>query len=194
VFTTTFGPLLKALLETFNVSPEHAGRIEGRIKNLRREGLLGTLPTSKGGDSLFSPVEIHKLLYALALAQAGLPPRDIIDLIAGDWNTFAEAIRQAMDVAKPSRAGRQAAGDHYMIVLNVNALIPDAQRPDVVFADARQLRQLVRLASPSAVVINWSKILRKFHDAMAKHHDLTEPVEFEPLLLPDRECQPPKRK
>jgi hypothetical protein len=194
MFTTTFGPLLKALLEAFNVPPEHAGRIEGRIKNLRRENLLGTVPTNKNGDSLFSPIEINKLILALALAHAGLPPREIITLINDEWETLAKGLREAdAAVTVPVGAGRSSS-EIYLMVFNLNLLVPDAEPPNIIFAKAAELRQLAPLANPSATVLNLSKTMRRFHAAFVKHHDLSEPVEIEPLRLPDPERQPPKRK
>lgn len=193
LFHVNYGPLGRALVRAFNIPPEHVGRINSRIKNLRRGGLLGTVPIDEAGDSKFTPKEIHKLIIALALGHAGLRPTEILALINDDWDRIDDGIRKANWDAGLGVPARRTSDEVYMLVFNINLLVPEGA-PHIEFKTGRELRDVISLADPSAIAINLSKTLHRFYEAFNVEHDLTEKVARELMLKPDPLLKKPKRK
>jgi hypothetical protein len=181
VFETSYSVIDGALIRTYEVQERHLGRFRARITFLQKGGLLGVSP-GKGKALRYTPDLIHRLIFATELAEFGVMPQAVLETIADLWDSRIRSIFQRAEKA----AGGQPGPDDVVLLLGGISLTVGGWTSTAKALPNVNSFPLHRLAAnldllmryddppPRALVVNLSARLRRFHDALAKHHHLHE--------------------
>jgi hypothetical protein len=193
VFEVSFRPVEAALVRTYGVGARDLGRFRSRLTFLQKGGLLGVSP-GKGKALRYTPDLVHRMLFAMEVAELGVSPAGILGTVADLWES---RIRRIFEQAETARRAPSGPDDIVMMLggisLTVGAWTSTARAlPNVngfpLHRLAGTLDLLMRYDKPPprAVVVNLSARLRTFHAALAEAHDLREPVALEALTTAKR--------
>jgi hypothetical protein len=183
VFEVSYSPVETALVGTYSVRARDLGRFRARLTFLQKGGLLGISP-GKGKALRYTPDMIHRMLFAIELAEWGATPAETLVTVADLWE---RRIRQIFERAEKAAMAPSGPDDIVMMLggisLTVGAWISTAKAlPNVNGFPLRRLSDNLDLLMrydnppPRAAIVNLSAQLRRFHNALADAHDLTEPV------------------
>jgi hypothetical protein len=176
-----------AFVSAFNVKERDVGRFRARVTFWQKGGALGVKP-GKGKPIDYGPDQLHRLIFALELAECGATPAIVKRTIADLWEkrirrhferaeasvrtTLADAAFEASTGTKPRDIALLVGYQSLMIgawdstakaLPNVNAceLAKLADTMSLVMNDTDLRRP------PRVLVINLSERLRRVHAALA---------------------------
>lgn len=179
----SYNSIEAAFAETYSVRARDLGRFRARLTFLQKGGLLGVSP-GKGKPLRYTPDLIHRMLFAVELAEWGVMPAETLGTVADLWES---RIRRIFERAEKAAMAPSGPDDIVLMLastsLTVGAWTSTAKAmPNVngfpLHRLAGNLDLLMRYGDPPprAMVVNLSLRLRAFHAALVKAHDLREPV------------------
>jgi hypothetical protein len=172
-FTVSYARVEAALVRMHGIAPQDVSAFNSRLGSLQRGGLLGAANRPGKGIKLeYGPEHFHRVVLAIELTQAGMPPVVVLRLVNEQWNKlrgiFAEAEHAIVHPAKGN-------GNDVVLMLSMNLMfetdgvrIKDTRRDkltkdiELVFNDYGLPARLL--------LVNLSAQLRKFHDALSHYH------------------------
>jgi hypothetical protein len=164
-----------ALVQTYGVRDRDLGRFRARLTFLQKGGLLGVSP-GKGKALRYTPDLIHRMLFAVELAEVGATPGETLGTVADLWESrirriFERAEKAAMVPSGPDDIVMMLGG----ISLTVGGWTSTAKAlPNVngfpLHRLAGNIDLLMRYSDPPprALVVNLSERLRTFHAALLR--------------------------
>jgi hypothetical protein len=180
MFTASFGSVLRALIQAFDVPKDDVAAFHGRIIALQKAGLLGAknMP-GKGRALAYAPDLMHRLVFACELLQLGLAPKVIVNTVADLWD---RKIRAIFTLAAKAAAAAPS-GDDVVMYLGGVKLMTDSWAdavPNVNRCALKDLRWHVAQwmgmreedavpgnLPPRVIMTNLTHRLRRFHTALA---------------------------
>ena len=180
-----YRPVENALIRTYRVRKGDIGRFRARLTFLQKGGLLGLSP-GKGKALRYTPQLIHRMLFAVELAELGATPAQTLNTVSDLWESrIAKFFEDALKgVKKPP-------GDDDIIMalgstsLMVGGWMSTAKAlPNVNAFPLRRLDANLKLLMgyddppPRAIVVNLTARLRAFHTAL-EAENFREPVALE---------------
>ena len=185
--TSSYGPIVKALVEAHHIPREALGAFRGRLGALQKQGLLG--PKNRPGKGValrYTPDSLHRMVFACEMLEFGVAPSTVLSIVRDLWEPRLRKIFEAAEAAIAPKAGDpedawskdiilHMGGIHLMVdgwldaVPNVNSC------PLHKLADQMKMWMSMRPDDPSGlpprvIVTNLSMRLRAFHDAFAKSY------------------------
>ena len=180
-----------ALVELHHIAPDEVAALRSRFGMLQRGGLLGQQP-GRGARLQYGPDELHRVVLAFELTQAGTSPATVLKLIQNHWQRLREICLDA------ERANVRETPN---IVLLLNSLAamdgPEQAIPNINHTTMDKLAAALSLAirgdddqrDPPArcLLVNLSAQLRRFHTALANYH-------LSPAMLAGLDAAPKSRR
>src|SRR5215471_12159483 len=98
MFKTTFGVVERALWHAYDVPEAARASFRARLGHLQKAGLFGPeKQPGRGKTLIYDPDMVHRLLFACELAEFGVTPAEVLDLVGKAWN---RRIRKIFDKAE----------------------------------------------------------------------------------------------
>lgn len=165
------------------------------LSNLQKLGALGAEARVGRGSALrYGPTELHRLILTLEFCEFGVPPATAVGLVNRYWESKLKAICRDAERNNPAIRGGQPIKPADDIVVHLGGfslrtgLLRGERFPGVPNVNRCKLSELPGYIEawmmmtpddpvpPRALIVNLSAQLRRFHDALADAHHLTEPV------------------
>jgi hypothetical protein len=185
MFTISYGLLEKALAVAYGIpeSAREAG-FRGWVTNLQKLGLFGAhTRVGRGSTVQYGPDELHRLVVALELSEAGIPPASVVSLINAYWEP---KIKDIVMTAERTVEREGPPGDDIVLHLGGislrSGLLKGARSPAAPNINHCRLGELPHYVAmwmkmgphdpvpPRAVILNLSERLRRFHTALVELH------------------------
>lgn len=99
----TFGQIEELLAVVHRIDPAKRTAFQGRLKHLQRWGFPTGEKPGKGRSIDYSIEHLFKMVLALELIQAGLPPKLCVDLVADNWSAIRPTVYLNMFTATERR-------------------------------------------------------------------------------------------
>jgi hypothetical protein len=174
VFEAPYSRVEAALVRTYRVRKADLPRFRARITFLQKGGLLGVRP-GKGKALNYTPDLLHRLVFAVELAEVGVTPAATLTTVADLWD---KSIRKHFDDAEKTIKAPPGPRDVVLAMGGVSLMVggwtSTAEAiPNVNGFPLRRLADKMDLVlrytdpAPRAVVINLSQRLRDFHAGLA---------------------------
>jgi hypothetical protein len=179
----SYSMIEQSLVEMHDVAPDDVPAFRSRFGALQRGGMIGRQP-GKGVRLQYGPDELHRVVVAFELTQAGFGPSLVLQFLQDFWDMRLRDICRKAETASMNRSP-----DVLLILAGVSAMEgPEKAIPNVNYTTADKLpKLLVALDGESpparALVVNLSAQLRRFHTALAHHH-------MRPEMLAELEAKP----
>jgi hypothetical protein len=175
----TYSMVEQSLVEMHSVAPEDVPALRSRFGALQRGGLLGRQP-GKGARLEYRPDELHRVVVAFELTQAGFAPSVVLQLLHDVWDKRLREICR-----KAEHASEYGTPDGVLFLAGITAMEgPEEAIPNVNYTTIDKLSESLSLAirgkddlrdlPARAVVVNLSAQLRRFHAALSNYHQKPE--------------------
>jgi hypothetical protein len=164
-----------ALAEMHDIAPDSVPALRSRFGAFQRGGLLGKQP-GRGGRLQYGPDELHRVVLAFELTQAGMSPTTVLWLVSEFWG------KRLRDIfIKAERASVQETPDVVLFLIGLTAMDgPEEAVPNVNHTTMDKLAETLSFAirgkdefddlPARALVVNLSAQLRRFHRALTHYH------------------------
>jgi hypothetical protein len=176
-----YGTVERALAPIYAATDDDVRRqaFRARINHFQRARVLGqAVEVGKGKRNSYSLVQIERWFACLELAELGISPTTVAELINGHWDLFEPIFRDAQ-----GSVVRDPGPDDIALCLGGVHLMsgnwaPESGFPGVPSVQGCTLRQLpdrvtawMRMAAhdrsaPRLLIVNLSERLRQFHSAL----------------------------
>ena len=181
-FRFLYGTVEKALASIYAATDDDVRRqaFRARINHFQRARVLGeAVEVGKGKRNSYSVVQIERWFACLELAELGISPTTVAELINGHWDLFEPIFRDAQGSVL-----RDPGPDDVALCLGGVRLMsgnwaPESGFPGVPSVQGCTLRQLpdrvaawMRMTASRLLIVNLSARLRQFHGALG--HAYTE--------------------
>lgn len=164
-----------ALVELHGVAPDGVPALRSRFGAFQRGGLLGKQP-GRGARLQYGPDELHRVVLAFELTQAGMSPTTVLWLVREFW---AKRLREMC--LNAARASVRESPEVVLILSSLTALDgPEQSVPNINHTTMDRLAATLSLLirgedeqrdpPARALVLNLSAQLRRFHTALANYH------------------------
>jgi hypothetical protein len=184
----SYSMIEQSLVEMHNVAPDDVPALRSRFGALQRGGLLGRQP-GKGVRVQYGPDELHRVVLAFELTQAGFAPSLVLQFLHDFWDKRMREI-----CLKAESASVHGTPDVLLIMAGVSAMEgPEKAIPNVNYTTAEKPSKLLlaidgKSELPArALVVNLSAQLRRFHTALTHYH-------LRPEMLAELEAKPKSKR
>jgi hypothetical protein len=92
----SFGEVESVLLELHRIAENKRGAFRARLKHLQRLGFPAGANTGTGRPAEYTLPMLLQLCLATELAQAGLSPKRVVQIVEGNWETTAGSLFYAL--------------------------------------------------------------------------------------------------
>jgi hypothetical protein len=181
-----------ALVEMHHIAPDSVPALRSRFGAFQRGGLLGKQP-GRGGRLQYGPDELHRVVLAFELTQAGMSPTTVLWLASEFWGKHLHDIFM--------KAERALVHDTPDVVLSLSGLTamdgPEKSVPIINHTTMDKLSGSLSLVirgkdelddlPARALVVNLSAQLRRFHTALTHYH-------LSPAMLAGLEDEPKRKR
>jgi hypothetical protein len=177
-----------ALTSAYGVGHRDLGAFRARLTFWQKLGVLGVSP-GKGKPVRYGPDQLHRLVFAIEIAECGATPTMVAGTIEDLWD---KRIRGGFErAAEADRMNRPSPRDIALLLSNISLMIGGWNStakalPNVNFCELGRLPDTMALVmkddhpgrSPRALVVNLTERLRRVHNALALANvdDQREPV------------------
>src|SRR6516165_2614862 len=87
MFTTSYGTVERALWHAYNVPEAARASFRARLGHLQKAGLFGSEKRpGRGKTLLYDPDMVHRLEFYCELAEFGVSPAEVLDLVNKAWD------------------------------------------------------------------------------------------------------------
>jgi hypothetical protein len=173
-----------ALVSAYRVDKHDLGAFRARLTFWQKLGALGVSP-GKGKRVRYEPDQIHRLVFAIEIAESGATPGMVAGTIADLWE---RRIRRHFERAEAAAMAGPSPRDIALILGNISLMTgawgsTAKALPNVNACELARLPDTLALLmndtdprrSPRGLVINLSERLRRIHAALAATSEIAEP-------------------
>jgi hypothetical protein len=189
-YSMSYGTVERALAASHGISEtvREAG-FRSMLNNLQKLGALGEKArVGRGSPLVYTPGEVHRLIFTLELCELGVPPATAVGLVDSYWDSKLKTICSDAERNNPAARGGEPIdpGDDIVVHLGGVSLrtgsLKGARSPSIPNVNSCKLRDLPRHIGqwmgmdpdqnpadlpPRALVLNLSARLRSFHRGLA---------------------------
>jgi hypothetical protein len=181
-----------ALVETHGIATAGVPALRSRFGAFQRGGLLGKQP-GRGGRLQYGPDELHRVVFAFEMTQAGMSPTTVRWLVSEFWGTHLRDI-----FIKAERASVHEKPDVVLFMIGLRAMDgPEKSVPNINHTTMDKLSGSLLLGirgkdefddlPARALVVNLSAQLRRFQRALTHYH-------LSPAMLAGLEDEPKRKR
>jgi hypothetical protein len=184
MFTTSYGTVERALWAAYSVPETARASFRARLGHAQKAGIFGLEKQPGRGKTLpYDPDMVHRLQFYCEMAEFGVTPAEVLDLIEEAWDG---KIRRIFDEAERTLIHCEPGLDDVIMHLGGVHMLADGWAhtvPNVNWCPLRELPRFVRMwmemkpedpypsnLPPRAMIVNLSARLRTFHHAFADSH------------------------
>jgi hypothetical protein len=181
-----------ALVEMHGIAPDNVPALRSRFGAFQRGGLLGKQP-GRGGRLQYGPDELHRVVLAFELTQAGMSPTAVLQVVRDFWE------KRLRDIfLKAERASVQRRPDVVLFFIGLTAMYgPEKAVPNVNHTTMDKLAETLSFAirgndefddlPARALAVNLSAQLRRLHRALTHYH-------LSPAMMAGLEHEPKRKR
>jgi hypothetical protein len=177
-FSVGYGAVEAALVQSYRIPSKAVGAFRGRLGALQKQGLFGAKNMPGKGRALrYTPDMLHRIVFAIELAEFGIGPATVLSLVRLVWE---RRLRKIFEDAEDAKQHGPGPNDVIMYMGGVH-LLGDALSnavPNVNSCQLGKLRDHMDMwmsmtpddplgLPPRALVTNLTMRLRQFHNALA---------------------------
>ena len=177
-FTATYAQIEYALAATFGVGAKHMGAFVSRFGELQRGALFGPKNMlGKGKRLVYTPDQIHRLLFAFSVSQFGLTPNIVLRVVRDYWASQLDPIfRHAARVSVDNEDQRA----DIVLVFSIRLVSEGVATavPTIAGCPLSKLPKRIELGlmdDEARLLINLTERMRRFHNHLLKVHPPNKP-------------------